>query len=83
MQNLLYLYIIIWNEYLKHKKYHKFRDNCHYTGEYGGAEYSICNLTLFRKDGGGGGVSPVTSIKVGISPSSVLAFIFNPFVTLV
>ena len=82
MQNLLYLYIIIWNEYLKHKKYHKFRDNCHYTGEYGGAEYSICNLTLFRKDGGGG-VSPVTSIKVGISPSNVLAFIFNPFVTLV
>ena len=26
------------------KKYHKVRDHCHYTGKYGGAGHSICNL---------------------------------------
>ena len=26
------------------KKYHKVRDNCHYTRKYRGAAHSICNL---------------------------------------
>ena len=26
------------------KKYHKVRDNCHYTGKYRGAAHDICNL---------------------------------------
>ena len=26
------------------KLYHKARDNCHYTREFGGAAHSICNL---------------------------------------
>ena len=26
------------------KKYHKVRNHCHYTGEYRGPAYSICNL---------------------------------------
>ena len=28
----------------KGKKYRKVRDHCHYTEEYRGAVYSICNL---------------------------------------
>ena len=32
------------NKYLKDKKYGKVRYHCHYTGEYRGAAYSICNL---------------------------------------
>ena len=32
------------NEYVKNKKYCKFRDHCHYTGEYRGAPHRICNL---------------------------------------
>ena len=32
------------NIYLKDKRYHKVRDHCHYTAEYGGAAHSICNL---------------------------------------
>ena len=32
------------NKYLKDKKYGKLRDQCHYTGEYRHAGYSICNL---------------------------------------
>ena len=32
------------NEYVKNKKYCKFRDHCHYTGEYRGAAHRICNL---------------------------------------
>ena len=32
------------NRYLKDNKYRKVRDNCHYTREYRGAAYSICNL---------------------------------------
>ena len=31
------------NKYLRNKKYHKFKDYCHYT-EYRGAAQSICNL---------------------------------------
>ena len=29
---------------MKDEKYCKARDDCHYTGEYRGAAYSICNL---------------------------------------
>ena len=29
---------------MKDKKYSKVKDHCHCTGEYKGAEYSICNL---------------------------------------
>ena len=29
---------------MKDKKYHKVTDHCHYTGEYRGAAYNICNL---------------------------------------
>ena len=32
------------NKYLKDKKYCKVRDHCHYTGQYGSAVHSICNL---------------------------------------
>ena len=32
------------NKYLKHKKCHKVRDRCHYTGKYRGDAHSICNL---------------------------------------
>ena len=32
------------NKYLKDKKYRKVRGHCHYTGEYRGAAYTICNL---------------------------------------
>ena len=32
------------NKYVKDKKYCKFRNRCHYTAEYRGAAYSICNL---------------------------------------
>ena len=32
------------NKYAKDKKHRKVRDHCHYSGEYGGAVYSICNL---------------------------------------
>ena len=34
----------IENNYLKDEKYRKFRDNCHYAGEYRWAAHSICNL---------------------------------------
>ena len=32
------------NKYLKDRKYCKFRDHCHYTGEYRGDGHNICNL---------------------------------------
>ena len=32
------------NKYLKDKKYYKFGDHCHYTGEYRDAQHRICNL---------------------------------------
>ena len=32
------------NKHLKDKKYCKVRDYCSYTGEYGAAAHSICNL---------------------------------------
>ena len=32
------------DNYSKDKKYCKFRDHCHYTGEYRGDAYGICNL---------------------------------------
>ena len=34
-------------KYNKDKIYHKFRDHCHYTGEYRGAVHSICNLKYY------------------------------------
>ena len=37
----------IKTKYVKDKKYCKVRDHCHYTGEYGGAVLSICNLKCF------------------------------------
>ena len=32
------------NKYVKHKKYPKVRDQCHYTGDYGGAVHNVCKL---------------------------------------
>ena len=32
------------NKYLKNQEYLKFRDHCHYTGEYRGVAHNICNL---------------------------------------
>ena len=32
------------NKYVKHKKYHKFRDHCHDTVKCRGAGHTICNL---------------------------------------
>ena len=32
------------HKYVKDKKYHKFWDHFHYTGEYRGAEHNVCNL---------------------------------------
>ena len=32
------------HKYTNDKTYHKVRDHCHYTGKYGGAAHSICNL---------------------------------------
>ena len=29
---------------IRHKKHHKVRDHCHYTGKYRGAAHNICNL---------------------------------------
>ena len=34
----------IENKNLRDKEYHKFRNHCHYTKEYGGAVHSISNL---------------------------------------
>ena len=31
------------NKYVKDKKYCKVRNHCHYTGQYRGVAYSICN----------------------------------------
>ena len=33
-------------KFTKNKSYGKVRDHCHYTGKYGGAAHSICNLKL-------------------------------------
>ena len=44
-KHLFYLQRKIWKKnYLKHKKYCKFRDHCCYTEEYGEAACSIGNL---------------------------------------
>ena len=32
------------NKYVKDKKYHKVRDQCHYTRKHSGAAHGICNL---------------------------------------
>ena len=34
----------IKNKYLKDKRYHKFRDHCHYAGKYRAAAHTMCNL---------------------------------------
>ena len=34
---------------MKDKLYHKFRDHCHYTGEYKRATQSICNLKYSKR----------------------------------
>ena len=46
-ENLRFLYVYkeqFEDTHAKDKKYCKVRDHCHYTGEYRGAPYSICNL---------------------------------------
>ena len=32
------------DKYITDKKYHKFRDHCHYRGEYRSSTHSTCNL---------------------------------------
>ena len=43
-QSVIFVKKNLTNKYVKDKKYHKVRDHCHYTGEYRGTMYSICNL---------------------------------------
>ena len=48
--NLLYLWRKIWKSHAKGKKYPKFGYYYHYTSEYRGATYSICNLKHIPKE---------------------------------
>ena len=43
-QKVCYIYKKGFSTDDDNKKYHKVRDHCHYTGKYGGAGHSICNL---------------------------------------
>ena len=43
-QQICYIYKKEFGTDDDNKKYHKFRDHCHYTGKYRGAAHSIFNL---------------------------------------
>ena len=43
-KSVIYIKEKCGNKYVEDKRYHKVKDQCHYTGEYGGAAHSICDL---------------------------------------
>ena len=44
MQNVCHICKKVFSIDYNNKIYHKVKDHCHYTGEYGGVTHDICNL---------------------------------------